>query len=178
MVEVGTLAGYGAIWIASENPGLHVTTIEVNSSYAALARQNIERAGVADRRDIIGGRGLDVLSDLVQEVGEGLRKPFDLGYIDADKRNNWRYFDLIVQMGRPGMCVFVDNVVRRDGIVSEDSDVFADKSNVGARDLIKRVGKDDRVDSVVMQTVNEKSYDGLLMAVVNDRHLTNGKSLN
>jgi predicted O-methyltransferase YrrM len=108
------------------------------------------------------GAGMGVLPDLVQQVKEGKRAKFDFVFIDADKENNWNYVDLALEMCESGACVIVDNVVRK-GQLAEETD---DPRIAGARRVVENVGKDDRLDGVVLQTVGEKSYDGFLLAVV------------
>ena len=60
-LEIGTLGGYTAIWIATQNPTTHVTAIEINPRHAEVARQNVKMAGVSDRVTVIEGAGLDVI---------------------------------------------------------------------------------------------------------------------
>lgn len=165
-LEVGTLGGYTSIWLATLNPQLHVTSVEVDAKHAQVARENIERAGVSDRVDVVVGAGLDVLPRLLNEIQAGDRQPFGFTYIDADKQNNWAYFDMAVGMSKPGACIYVDNIVRMGLLVSEKHIKDGEKGVMGARKLVENVGKDGRVDAVVQQTVAEKTYDGFLMAVV------------
>ncbi|KAK0616122.1 S-adenosyl-L-methionine-dependent methyltransferase [Bombardia bombarda] len=163
-LEVGTLGGYTAIWLASENPQLHVTTVEYNPHNADVARGNIEFAGLSDRIDVILGAGLDVLASLKEEVLTGKRPPFGFTFIDADKPNSWNYFSLAVDMSKPKAAICVDNVVCGGKIADPEND---HPRILGGRNVIEKAGKDPRVDSVVLQTVGEKNYDGQLWAVVN-----------
>ncbi|GAB7355368.1 hypothetical protein MBLNU459_g5892t1 [Dothideomycetes sp. NU459] len=163
-LEVGTLGGYTSIWLATMNPGLQVTAVEVDAKHVKVAQENIARAGVSDRVEVILGSGLDVLPRMLKDIQEGSRPPFGFTYIDADKENNWAYFDLAVGMSRPGATIYVDNIVRGGLLVSEERK--DDEDVQGARRLVENVGNDSRVDAVVQQTVAEKSYDGFLMAVV------------
>ena len=166
-LEVGTLGGYTAIWLASENPSLKLVTVEHNPSFAAVARENIALAGLSDRIEVIEGKGLDVLDQLQEEVLVGKRERFGFTFIDADKPNNYNYFCLAMEMAVPKSVICIDNVVRGGRIV--DLEVCAvDEKVKGGRDAIELVGKDLRVDSVVVQTVGEKSYDGALWAVLNE----------
>jgi predicted O-methyltransferase YrrM len=162
ILEVGTLGGYSTIWLANASPNVHVTSVEVDEHHAKVARANVKKAGVADRVDIRLGPGIDVLPQLAEEVKSGKRGKFQLVFIDADKENNWNYVDIALGMCDPGACIIVDNVVRR-GRLAQDSD---DPGVVGARRVVENVGKDDRLDGIVVQTVGEKSYDGFLVAVV------------
>ena len=78
--------------------------------------------------------------------------------------NNWAYFQATVPMTLPGGCIFVDNIVRKGNIMREEYQ--EDDGVIGARTVIEGAGQDERVDAVVLQTFSEKSYDGVLMAVV------------
>ena len=81
ILEIGTLGGYSAIWMARALPaGGKVVTIEFNEKHAAAARRNIRRAGLSGAIDLHIGKALDVLPTL--------KGPFDMIFIDADKPNN------------------------------------------------------------------------------------------
>ncbi|PSN68809.1 O-methyltransferas-like protein family 3 [Corynespora cassiicola Philippines] len=162
VLEVGTLGGYSTIWLASAGPDVRVTSVEIDAHHAAVARENLAHAGVDGRVDVRVGAGVDVLEQLSEEVRGGARERFQLVFIDADKENNWRYVDLAVDMCEPGACVIVDNVVRKGQL----ADPEADQRAQGARRVVENVGKDGRLEGVVLQTVGEKNYDGFLMAVV------------
>jgi predicted O-methyltransferase YrrM len=163
-LEVGTLGGYSAIWLCSENPQLRLTTVEYNAHNAEVARKNIEFAGLSDRIEVINGAGLDVLPRLREEVLAGERPRFGFVFIDADKPNNWNYFSLAADMAKPKAAICVDNVVRRGKVADFSID---DPRVAGGRTVIENAGKDPRVDSVVIQSVGEKNYDGCLWAVLN-----------
>ncbi|KAF2689056.1 O-methyltransferas-like protein family 3 [Lentithecium fluviatile CBS 122367] len=162
ILEVGTLGGYSTIWLASASPDVKVTTVEVNSHHASVARANLEHAAVADRVDIKLGAGIDVLPQLAEEVRAGKRDKFQLVFIDADKENNWNYVDTAIGMVDPGSVIIVDNVVRKGQLPNEKGDAGVQ----GARKVVENVGRDERLDGVVVQTVGEKNYDGFLIAVV------------
>ncbi|KAK8191511.1 O-methyltransferase-like protein family 3 [Phyllosticta capitalensis] len=167
ILEVGTLGGYSTIWLAHANPYVRITTVELDPHHAAVSRQNVDAAAVGNRVEIVIGSGLDVLPRLVEEVRRGDREAWDMCFIDADKENNWNYFDLSVKMSRGGALVVVDNVVRR-GLLADDEAAQSDSLIQGSRLLVEKLDGDERVDSTVMQMVSEKSYDGMLLAVVRD----------
>ena len=122
ILEVGTLGGYSTIWLATSSPGVQVTSLEIDSHHADVARANIKNAGLEDKVEVKLGAGMDVLPQLVQEVKEGKRAQFDLVFIDADKENNWNYVDLALHMCDSGACVIVDNVVRKGQLAEETDD--------------------------------------------------------
>lgn len=170
-LEIGTLAGYTAIWLATENPDLQVTTLEYNPDNAKVALENITAAGVSTQIKCIVGPALDTMPQLHEDIKNGKKEKLDFAFIDADKSNNWNYFDWAVKMSRPGACIIVDNVVLWGYLADPEG---ADKLKQfgfegmveGAREVVEKVGKDERVDATVLQVVGEKGYDGFLMAVV------------
>ncbi|KAH6634370.1 S-adenosyl-L-methionine-dependent methyltransferase [Chaetomium sp. MPI-SDFR-AT-0129] len=169
-LEVGTLGGYAAVWLASENPGLKLVTIERDPHHAAVARENLAAAGLLKgvsspegRVEVVEGAALEVLSRLREEVQAGKRERFGFVFIDADKVNNWRYFQLARDMLRPNSVICVDNVVREGDLADLQND---DPYVEGCREVVEKAGREPGVDAVVVQTVSDKSYDGWLWAVV------------
>ncbi|KAF1348660.1 O-methyltransferas-like protein family 3 [Delphinella strobiligena] len=154
VLEVGTLGGYSTIWLASASPDIHVTTIEVDSHHADVARKSIEKAGLADKVEVLLGSGVDVLTRLEAQVAAGSREKFDFVFIDADKQGSPAYLDISTRMARRGARIIVDNIAERDSRVK------------GSREAIIAAGRDGRLDATVMQTVGEKNYDGFLMCRV------------
>ncbi|KAF1941962.1 O-methyltransferas-like protein family 3 [Clathrospora elynae] len=162
ILEVGTLGGYSTIWLATSTPNVKVTSVEVDAHHAEVARANIKNAGLEDRVEVRVGPGIEVLPRLVTEIEEGSRQRFQFVFIDADKENNWNYVDIAIGMCEPGACIIVDNVVQK-GRLAKESD---DPRIAGARRVVENIGKEDRLDGIVVQTVGEKSYDGFLLVIV------------
>lgn len=104
ILEIGTAIGYSGIWLAGALPaGGMLFTMEINRDRAAIARRNFERAGVADRTNIlIGDSAL-----LVAKVAG----PFDLIFQDGAKGNYGRMLDRLVTLLRPGGLLVTDNVL-------------------------------------------------------------------
>src|SRR4051794_35857191 len=133
ILEVGTLGGYSAIWLARAlPPGGQLVTIELDPGHAAVARANLERAGLSDVVEVRVGRALDELPKL-EASG---RRPFDLVFIDADKPNNPEYFAWALRLARPGSIIVVDNVVRGGSVVDADT---TDPKVRGARRLCELI---------------------------------------
>ncbi|ATL67603.1 O-methyltransferase [Nocardia terpenica] len=161
-LEIGTLGGYSALWLArAVGPLGRVVTLEFDPEHARVARENLDRKGVGDRVDIRVGAALDTLPVLVRENPE----PFDLVFIDADKANNTEYVRWALRLTRPGSVIVVDNVVRRGGLVDGDPD---DASVRGSREVIEFVAAEPRLDGTVLQTVGAKGWDGFVYALVVD----------
>ncbi|MFK4689621.1 O-methyltransferase [Streptomyces pristinaespiralis] len=160
-LEIGTLGGYSTIWLARALPeDGRLISLEYDPAHAEVARANIARAGLAKIAEVRTGAALDTLPRIAAEPGAG---PFDLAFIDADKRNNPRYVEWALRLTRPGSLIIVDNVVRGGGVVDATSE---DPSILGTREMFELVAREPRLDATALQTVGVKGYDGLLVARV------------
>jgi len=160
ILEVGTLGGYSAIWLARALPADgRLVTIESDPKHADVARANIARAGFADAVEVRVGRALDTLPQLAAE-GEG---PFDLIFIDADKASIPEYFQWALKLSRCGSLIVVDNVVRGGAILDATSDHPAVQ---GVRRFLELVAAEPRVSATALQTVGRKGYDGFAIVLV------------
>ncbi|MFN2646639.1 MAG: O-methyltransferase [Burkholderiales bacterium] len=156
ILEVGTLGGYSAIWLARGlAPGGRLITLEALEKHAAMARKNLARAGLSEVVDVRVGAALGTLPEL-----EG---PFDLTFIDADKQNNAEYFRWALKLSRPGSLIIVDNVVREGAVIDAHSRESAVK---GVRALNDLIAAEPRVSATAIQTVGIKGYDGFAVALV------------
>jgi caffeoyl-CoA O-methyltransferase len=139
-LEVGTFTGYGAVAIARGlADGGTLTCLELEEEYAAIARRNLEAAGVADRVEIRVGPAADALRAMPEAP------TFDFVYLDADKTGYPEYYDLILPRLVPGGLLLIDNVLLR-GEVLDPQDERARLMDA----LNDRVTADDRVDSAMV----------------------------
>lgn len=160
ILELGTLGGYSTILLARAVPiDGRVVTLELNGDYAEVARANIARAGLAERVELRVGPATDGLGALIAE-GAG---PFDMVFIDADKQSTPTYFELSLQLVRPGGVILVDNVVRGGALVEEDTD---DERATGMRRFHELAGRTEGVRATTIQTVGLKGYDGFTLVLV------------
>ncbi|MGH8913153.1 MAG: O-methyltransferase [Acidimicrobiia bacterium] len=107
-VEVGTLGGYSGIWITRGlRPDGHLITIEYEPKHADFAQVQFERAGIAGRVDLRRGAGIEVLSDLANELEPG---SVDLLFLDAIKSEYSDYFRVARPLIPVGGFVIADNV--------------------------------------------------------------------
>ncbi|MUL82748.1 O-methyltransferase [Mycobacterium sp. CBMA247] len=163
VLEIGTLAGYSTINLArGVGPDGSVVTLEYEPRHAAVARANLERAGVADRVEVIVGAALDTLPRLA-ERGWGSSQAFDFIFIDADKENNVGYVEWAIKLGRPGSIIVVDNVTRMGRVLAPAAD---DRQAQAVRDMLEMMGEHPRLDTAAIQTVGTKGWDGFAVALV------------
>ena len=163
ILELGTLGGYSTIWLARALPADgRLVTLELNPAYASVAAANIERAGLSALIKIEVGPARDSLRALIdQDAG-----PFDLVFIDADKQGTPEYFELALQLTRPGSVIVTDNVVRDGELANEQTE---DERALGMRrfhELLAHERATERVSATTVQTVGAKGYDGFTLALV------------
>ncbi len=158
ILEIGTLGGYSTIWLARALPeGGRLVTLELEPHHAAVARVNLERAGVLAKVDIRVSPAVESLAAMTDEP------PFDFVFIDADKQSNSHYVAEAIRLGRSGTTIVVDNVVREGGVLDVDSD---DEKIVGTRALFDMLSAEPRLDATAVQTVGAKKWDGFVLARV------------
>jgi predicted O-methyltransferase YrrM len=161
VLEIGTLAGYSTIQLArGVGAGGRVVTLEYEPAHAEVARQNLARAGVDDRVEVIVGAALDTLPTLLE--GE----PFDLIFIDADKENNIAYVEWAIKLGRAGSIIVVDNIARFGRVLDPAPDDIQARA---VRDMLEIMGANPRLDAAAIQTVGTKGWDGFAVAIVKEQ---------
>ena len=107
VVEVGTLGGYSAVWMARAlAPGGRLITIEIDAERAALARSSFARAGLGDCIEVRHGAALQVLPGLVAEL-----PPLDVVFLDAVKVEYLGYFQAVRHRIAPAGLVLADNAL-------------------------------------------------------------------
>ena len=161
VLEIGTLAGYSTIQLArGVGPGGRVVTLEFEPKHAEVARENLARAGVDDRVQVVVGAALDTLPTLADR-GE----TFDLIFIDADKENNVAYVEWAIRLGVPGSIIVVDNIARFGRVLEPAPD---DLQASAVRDMLEMMGANPRLDAAAIQTVGTKGWDGFAVAIIKE----------
>src|SRR5436309_4214951 len=125
ILEIGTSAGYSALWFGddlknnygTQRPVKVITTLESNPSKIAAARKNFREAGVEGMIEVLEGKALDSLKTLSKGNKKNItskEKKFDLVFLDADKENLIEYFDLVLPLVQVGGIIAADNVLYPD----------------------------------------------------------------
>ncbi len=109
ILEVGTSTGFSTLWFADamdKSQSTRIITIEMNPQKVERALKNFKVAGLDKMIEIKQGIALDLLYKL--------KGKFDFVFLDADKENIIRYFDIVLPMVRIGGIVAADNMLYPD----------------------------------------------------------------
>lgn len=148
ILEIGTYTGYSALCLAEGlNSDGRLITIDINEELETFTRSFFDRSEYKNQIDYRIADAKDELSKI-----EG---PFDLVFIDADKRNYALYYDLIIDKMSPRGVILVDNVLWSGKIVDESA---RDKSTQALREFNQKCLDDPRVDKMLLPL-----RDGLYM---------------
>ena len=160
ILEIGTLGGYSAIWLARALPeGGRLVTLEADAGHAAIARKNFSAAGL----DGIVELHLAPAVETLQRFTAQKREPFDFIFIDADKENYPQYLQLGLGLSRIGTCIVADNVIREGAVTNPQTKDF---NLQGIRRFLEMLAAEPRVTATALQTVNRKRHDGFAIALV------------
>ncbi len=141
VLEIGTFTGYSATCLAYGLPeDGHIDTLEINDELEDLIREGWSRAGVEGKITLHIGDARKTIATL-----EG---PYDLVYIDANKREYSEYYDLVFDLVRPGGLILADDVLW-DGKLWQDP-LPQDKQTLGIAAFNDKVMADPRVESVLL----------------------------
>lgn len=152
ILELGTFSGYSAISMAealTPEPGTGVEelhTIEIFDELEDFIRENLERAGELGRKIHLHlGDALELIPRISEEVGA----PWDICFIDADKRFYKEYYDLILPYMRSGGLILADNTLW-DGKVLEEHPKESDLQTRGLQIFNDYIAQDTRVEKVIL----------------------------
>jgi len=154
ILEIGTFTGYSAICLAKglKKGGL-LHTIEIDDELEPIARKYFTKAGLADV--IIQHTGN------AAEIVPTLSETFDLVFLDADKQEYGRYFDLVYDKVRPGGFIIADNVLWNGKVIEEAPS--KDGQTTGILQFNEKMKNDPRISQVILPL-----RDGLMLIRKND----------
>ena len=151
VLEVGTLAGYSAVWIARALPaGGKLVTLELSPDHAAVARRSVADAGLSDKVEVRVGDAVELVAAL------GPDGSFDVVFLDADKERYSSYADEAARLLRPGGLLMADNAFWSGRVLDPSSGELAaqlDRFN-------RRLASDTRFEATILPV-----GDGLMVAV-------------
>ena len=140
-LEIGVFTGYSSLAVAlAMPPDGRVVACDVSERWTSVARRYWSEAGVADKIDL---RLAPALKTLDQLRGEGQAGSFDFAFIDADKENNLRYYERVLELLRPGGLIAVDNTLWSGRVADPEN---AEIDTVAQRHFNEHLHVDERVD--------------------------------
>lgn len=141
ILEIGSFTGYSATWMAMGLPeGGSIDALEINDELEGLMREGWEKAGVSGRINLHIGDAKETL--------KSLKGPYDMVFIDANKREYSEYYDLVFPMLRSGGIIVADDVLW-DGKVYADP-LPHDSQTEGLLRFNDKVATDPRVEISVL----------------------------
>ncbi|WP_214227219.1 O-methyltransferase [Pedobacter sp. B4-66] len=139
ILEIGTFTGYATLCLAeglTEDGILY--TLDINEELEEMVRRNFAQSDYNSKIKYI-------LGDATQTVNT-LDETFDLVFIDADKKNNGTYYDLVFNRIRPGGLIIVDNVLWSGKVLNTNQD--KDTKNITT--FNDKIAADDRVEKLIL----------------------------
>jgi caffeoyl-CoA O-methyltransferase len=153
-LEVGVFTGYSSLAVALALPDDgRIVACDVSEEWTAVARRYWAEAGVAHKVDLRLAPALETLEGL---LAAGAAGTFDFAFLDADKENYPGYYELLLELVRPGGLIVADNTLW-SGRVADPANEEA--STVALRRFNELLHRDERVDSSLVPV-----GDGLTLA--------------
>jgi caffeoyl-CoA O-methyltransferase len=141
ILEIGTYTGYSAICLAKGlQQGGRIITIEINDELETIAGKYFQLAGIKDVTEQRFGPALEILPHLTG--------PFDLVFIDADKREYASYYQVIFHKIVSGGWIIADNTLWDEKVTS--ASLVNDAQTIGILEFNKLVASDQRVEKIIL----------------------------
>ena len=140
ILEIGTYTGYGTLCLAE---GLatngKIFTIDRNEELINIQNKYFEESGNRDKIVQLTGDAVDILM--------GLNENFDLIFIDADKENYIKYFEIVSKKLNPNGIIISDNVLWSGKVVEESDN---DQETDTLKKFNKLLSKDERFETIIL----------------------------
>jgi predicted O-methyltransferase YrrM len=148
VLEIGTYTGYSALCLAEGlAPEGRLVTIDINEELENLAKTFFEKAQMQEKIKMFVGNALEVIPNFTNS--------WDLVFIDADKINYQKYYELVLPQVRKGGWIIADNVLWSGKVADEKAQ---DKDTQAIRAFNEFVQQDSRVNNLLLPL-----RDGLLI---------------
>lgn len=152
VLEIGTYVGFSAMCLAEGlQEGGRVITIDVDEDTNRVARRYWDAAGIAECIDARLGNAADIIPEIREEI--------DLVFIDADKENYSRYFELVFPKLREGGLIIADNVLWSGDVLNADDGIETSEETAALHRFNGELRNDPEIECVLL-TVR----DGLMVA--------------
>lgn len=158
-LEIGTYAGYSALCIAEGLPddGARLHTIEIDDEMEPFIRRQLARTPLGRRVELHIGDAAEVLPEISDE-------PFDMAYIDGNKRTYLQTYEQVLAVMRPGSFIIADNTLWSGKVLEAAGAGHTDAQTRGIMEFNDFVAHDSRVSAVMLPL-----RDGLTLLRVENR---------
>ena len=154
-LEVGVFTGYSSLCISSAiEDDSRLTVIDNNNEYLDIAEKYWKLANVVEKINVIKKDALEALSELKSNPD----KQFDFAFIDADKANYVKYYDLILPLMSRGGILCIDNTLWKGRVYDLDNQT---DSTQAIRSLNQIIKNDKRVEHSILTI-----YDGMTICYI------------
>ena len=147
IIEIGTYTGYSALCLAEGlDKGGEIHTIEINEEHALVAKKYFDKSVHSKK--------------IIQHIGSGLEiipkinMKFQIAFIDADKENYSKYFDLVIDKIDLGGIIIADNVLWSGKVIDDEMDNETRELNL----FNNKITTDNRVENILLSV-----RDGLMI---------------
>ncbi|MBT8143692.1 MAG: class I SAM-dependent methyltransferase [Gammaproteobacteria bacterium] len=153
-IEIGVFTGYSSLCVARAlPPDGKLLCCDVSEEWTAVAQRYWQRAGVEEKIELVLQPATQTLQ---QRIADGERGVYDFAFVDADKENYDNYFELCLELLRPGGLIVFDNVLWSGDVLDTSTD---DPETVAFQKLNAKLHHDPRVDISLLPVA-----DGLYLA--------------
>ena len=142
ILEIGTFTGYSALSMALAIDEGFITCLDNNEKTSEIANNFFKKANVEKKINLIVGTAIDSLNNLINE-----NKNFDLIFIDADKENYIKYYDLAFKLISSNGLILIDNVLWKGDVIDENKN---DTMTNIIRDFNTHIKNDDKIEKTIL----------------------------
>ena len=142
ILEIGTFTGYSALSMALAVDDVFITCLDKNKKTSEVASNFFKKAKVDKKINLIVGTATESLNNLINE-----NKIFDLIFIDADKENYIKYYDLAFKLISKNGLILIDNVLWKGDVVNNNK---SDRMTNIIRDFNTYIKNDERIEKTIL----------------------------
>jgi len=154
-IEVGTFTGYSALAVALALPkDGYLLACDISEEFTSIGKPYWEEAGVSENIDLQIAPAVETLKSKIED---GESNTYDFAFIDADKINYLNYYELCLDLIRPGGVIAIDNVLWGGSVIDS---ARTDDDTKAIREINDFIVSDKRVN-ISMIPVG----DGVTLAV-------------
>jgi len=142
ILEVGTFTGYSALSMALALVDGFITCLDKNKKTSKVANNFFKKANVDKKINLIVGDATKSLNNLINT-----NKKFDLIFIDADKENYIKYYDLCFNLISNKGLILIDNVLWKGEVIDKNKN---DRMTNIIRDFNTYIKNDIRIEKTIL----------------------------